>query len=81
MVCGSEPEGFYTYRLDGKKLLSSYGMEQQAPIISDYWYLKTFGYQAWLGAIGPTIDFRGVTDRDIVKKYEFTLSQFLKQRR
>lgn len=69
----------YTYRLDGKKLLKEYGMEQQASIIADYWYLKRFGYKAWLSAIGPTVNFRGVTDKDIGQKYEYALSQFLKQ--
>lgn len=70
----------YEYRLDGKKLLKDYGMEQQASIIADYWYLKTYGYKVWLAAIGPTVNFRGVTDKDIIKKYEYTLSQYFKQR-
>lgn len=73
----------YTYRLDGKKLLNSYGMEQQASIIADYWYLNKYGYQAWLNGISPTVkrvNFRGVSDKDIIKKYEYTLSQFFKQR-
>lgn len=70
----------YTYRLDGKSLLNDYPMEQQAAIIADYFFLKKQGYDAWLRAIGPTINFRGVSDKNIAEKYEYTLSQFLKQR-
>ncbi|MBW7984796.1 type IV secretion protein Rhs [Enterobacillus tribolii] len=70
----------YRYRLDGKKVLKDYGMEQQASIIADYWFLKTFGHKEWLDAIGSGVRFQGVTDKDMIKKYEYTLSQFLKQR-
>ncbi|QHM71362.1 type IV secretion protein Rhs [Mixta intestinalis] len=36
----------YTYRLDGKPLLS-YSLEQQAQIVADYYVLTTFGYATW----------------------------------
>ncbi|WP_236849243.1 hypothetical protein [Chania multitudinisentens] len=55
-------------------------MEQQVSIIADYFFLKKQDYAAWLRAIGPTINFRGISDKNIAGKYEYTLSQFLKQR-
>lgn len=70
----------YKYRLDGKRLLKEYGMEQQASIISDYWLLKKKGYKFWLEKINYGVNFQGVTDKEIGKKYEHTLSQFFKQR-
>ncbi|MHC5175694.1 type IV secretion protein Rhs [Serratia rhizosphaerae] len=70
----------YTYRLDGKRLLKDYPMEQQASIIADYFYLKNRGYNEWLSKIGDNINFRGVTDKYITHKYKYTLSQFFKQR-
>lgn len=33
----------YMYKLSQGKLLSDYGMEQQACIVADYYYLKNFG--------------------------------------
>ena len=72
----------YRYRLDDKKLLSSYGMEQQASIISDYWLLQKYGHKKWLEfAARRVVNFIGVSDKNIIQKYEFTLSQFFKQRR
>lgn len=70
----------YKYRLDDKRLLHDYPMEQQASIIADYWFLKKYGYDIWLGAINNGVNFQGVTDNEIDKKYEQTLAQFLKQR-
>lgn len=70
----------YKYRLDGKQLLHNYSMEQQASIIADYWFLKKYGYTIWLGAINNGVNFQGVTDKTIARKYEYALSQFLKQR-
>ena len=37
----------YEYELTNDKVLSDYGMEQQASIIADYWCLKTVGYSDW----------------------------------
>ncbi|MBW7981922.1 type IV secretion protein Rhs [Enterobacillus tribolii] len=71
----------YKYRLDEKTLLKDYRMEQQASIIADYWYLSKYGYPAWLRAINKGVRFQGVTDKDIIRKYEYTLSQFIRQRR
>ncbi|MBH1928077.1 type IV secretion protein Rhs [Serratia rubidaea] len=70
----------YTYRLDGKRRLKDYPMEQQASIIADYFYLKNWGYDMWLKNIGNMIKFRGVSDRYISHKYKYTLSHFFKQR-
>ncbi|CAI1797648.1 Uncharacterised protein [Serratia quinivorans] len=70
----------YRYRLDDKRLLHNYPMEQQASIIADGWFLKKYGYAIWLGAINNGVNFQGVTDRNIDKKYAHTLSQFFKQR-
>ncbi|WBF44367.1 hypothetical protein OLD77_17225 [Serratia rubidaea] len=83
---GKKPRAFqldcadYTYRLDGKRRLKDYPMEQQASIIADYFYLKKRGYNEWLTKIGDIINFRGVTDKYITHKYEYTLSHFFKQR-
>ena len=70
----------YKYRLDGKQLLHNYSMEQQASIIADYWFLKKYGYTIWLGAINNGVNFQGVTDKTIARKYGYALSQFFKQR-
>lgn len=70
----------YRYRLDDKRLLHNYPMEQQASIVADYWFLNKYGYTIWLGAVNNGVNFQGVTDKNIARKYEYTLSQFLKQR-
>lgn len=69
----------YTYRLDGMKLLNHYSMEQQASIIADYWLLRKLGYSEWVKNV-QLIMFRGVTDKTVIDKYEYALSNFLKQR-
>jgi hypothetical protein len=38
----------YHYALTGDKVLSDYGMEQQASIIADYYILSDFSYDNWL---------------------------------
>ncbi|PIT23064.1 hypothetical protein BGI36_03020 [Snodgrassella communis] len=38
----------YEYALTDDKVLSDYGMEQQASIITDYYLLRDFGYDHWL---------------------------------
>ncbi|WBF45029.1 type IV secretion protein Rhs [Serratia rubidaea] len=70
----------YKYRLDGKRVLKNYPMEQQASIIADYWLLKTSGYNKWLRGIGNGVNFQGVSDKYIIRKYEYALSQFFNQR-
>ena len=37
----------YKYELQNGKLLSDYGMEKQAGIISDYYLLVTYGFSIW----------------------------------
>ncbi|WP_143557134.1 hypothetical protein [Snodgrassella alvi] len=37
----------YEYKLTPGKLLSDYGMEQQAAIIADYYVLEKYGLNAW----------------------------------
>lgn len=37
----------YKYELQNGKLLSDYGMEKQAGIISDYYLLITYGLSIW----------------------------------
>ncbi|WP_155266307.1 hypothetical protein [Snodgrassella communis] len=39
----------YEYALADDKVLSDYGMEQQASIIADYYLLRDFGYDYWFG--------------------------------
>jgi hypothetical protein len=39
----------YEYTLADGKVLSDYGMEQQASIIADYYLLRDFGYDYWFG--------------------------------
>lgn len=69
----------YTYRLDGKKKLNDYTLEQQASIIADFWLLKKLGYNQWIKNV-RLINFRGITNRTPLPEYEFVLSDFLKQR-
>lgn len=69
----------YTYRLDGKKLLHHYTMEQQASIIADYWLLRKLGYSRWIKNV-RLINFRGVTNKTVLPEHEYVLSHFLNQR-
>ena len=73
----------YEYELTNDKVLSDYGMEQQASIISDYWCLKTIGYSVWHGL--ATEKYKGRLARNQqgmrdywLKIYENTLRLFLK---
>ncbi len=71
----------YRYRLDGKKKLKDYGMEQQASIIADYWLWKKHGNKEWLDfAKLRIVRFLGVSDKNTFELYEYTLSDFFKQR-
>ncbi|WP_338560785.1 hypothetical protein [Erwinia sp. E_sp_B04_7] len=63
----------YKYSLPPEKKLSDFGMEQQASIISDYYYLKYYG----LGDFRRLSGFQGIIGPDLMKKYETTLSLFL----
>lgn len=73
----------YEYELTNDKVLSDYGMEQQASIIADYWCLKTIGYSVWHGL--ATEKYKGRLARNQqgmrdywLKIYENTLRLFLK---
>ncbi|WP_249226346.1 type IV secretion protein Rhs [Entomohabitans teleogrylli] len=70
----------YKYRLDGKKLLKDYSMEQQASIIADYWLLRQYGHRKWLDFTNRGVNFQGVSDENIITMYEQVLSQFLEKR-
>lgn len=74
----------YHYELTNDKVLSDYGMEQQASIIADYWCLKTFDYDAWYT---PAYEKYKGKDKSRnkqgmrnywLKSYENTLRLFLK---
>ncbi|CAI0918573.1 Uncharacterised protein [Serratia rubidaea] len=70
----------YKYRLNEKKTLKDYSMEQQASIIADYWLLKRYGHRTWLEFTHRGVNFQGISDRFIIMKYELVLNQFLKKR-
>lgn len=57
----------YKYRLD-KPRLSDYGMEQQASIIADYFYLKKFGVNAFFAF--PDRNYIGITDKTTLSKFQ-----------
>ncbi|CAI2066806.1 Uncharacterised protein [Serratia ficaria] len=57
----------YQYRLD-KPLLSRYGMEQQASIIADYFYLKKFGVRDFISLYGR--NYAGIVDRSTLSKFQ-----------
>lgn len=65
----------YAYSLN-KSNLSDYGMEQQASIVSDYWLLKSYGFNnnAYL------IDYRDYSPTEsylvLLNKYEKVLGSF-----
>ncbi|CAO95670.1 hypothetical protein [Erwinia tasmaniensis] len=63
----------YEYSLPPDKLLSDFGMEQQASIISDYYYVKSFG----LNNFDRLSGFRGIVGPDLKLKYQNTLRVFL----
>lgn len=65
----------YTYTLN-KLNLMDYGLEHQACIVSDYWLLKTYGFQNHgnlynLGNYDPT-----EPNHDLLKRYEQILKGF-----
>ena len=70
----------YRYRLDGKKQLKDYGMEQQAAIIADYWLLAKMGREEWLSLCRVNrVFFLGVSGDDTMGKYQTALTDFFRQ--
>jgi hypothetical protein len=67
----------YRYSLPNYKLFSSYGMEQQAAIVADYFYIKNYGIGGFNKAKKLTT-FVSLNKMDLMKKYEWTLRRFLK---
>lgn len=72
----------YHYDLTNDKILSDYHMEQQASIISDYWCLKTFDYNAWYSLTYEKYKGRQARNQQgmrnyWLKIYENTLRLFL----
>ncbi|HDR2628020.1 TPA: type IV secretion protein Rhs [Enterobacter cancerogenus] len=65
----------YSYSLDKNDLLD-YSLEQQATIVSDYWLLKTYGFNNY----AYLIDYRDYTPAEsyfeTLKKYEKVLGRF-----
>ena len=57
----------YKYRLDRARL-SDYGMEQQASIIADYHYLKTYGENDFFNL--KDRELIGVIDKETLSKYK-----------
>ncbi|AUY13224.1 MULTISPECIES: hypothetical protein [Serratia] len=57
----------YQYRLD-RLLLREYSMEQQASIIADYFYLKKFGVNDFIGLYGR--NYSGIVDRSTLSKFQ-----------
>ena len=74
----------YDYQLTKNKVLSDYGMEQQASIIADYWCLKTHGYKHWY-ALTREKNMTNINNNEKIKdkrsywldQYENTLKLFL----
>lgn len=63
----------YNYSLPPGKKLSEFGMEQQASIISDYYYLENYG----LGDFNRISGFQGIIGPDVLIKYQEALSLFI----
>lgn len=70
----------YDYRLDVNKTLIKYSLEQQACIISDYWLLIHYGYDAWEHGISRFVNYTGPKNNKIILQYERVLAEFLRQR-
>lgn len=73
----------YEYGLEESKLLSDYGMEQQASIIADYYILKHFDYDFWHKKTkqrpkGSNAKNKQFVQQYWLKMYENTLRLFLK---
>ncbi len=63
----------YQYSLPNYHLLSDYGMEAQASIIADYFYLTKFGRNGFQ----VITNYSGIIGPDIKKRYEWVLRAFL----
>lgn len=57
----------YRYKLD-KTRLSDYGMEQQAAIIADYWFLKTYGVSEFFKLRDRK--YIGIIDKTTLSKFQ-----------
>lgn len=76
----------YEYALEENKLLSDYGMEQQASIIADYYILKYFNYNLWQIKTKQRPKESNAKNKQLVQQYwlemyENTLHLFLKNPR
>lgn len=58
----------YQYVLEKGKKLTSYGMEQQASIMADYFYIKKYGTHAFSEFSGRNIF--GLIDEDTIYKFK-----------
>lgn len=63
----------YNYSLPPDKILSDFGMEQQASIIADFYYLVNYG----LGDFQNISGFEGIIGPDLNDKYRQVLGLFL----
>ncbi|PIT12384.1 hypothetical protein BGI32_10275 [Snodgrassella alvi] len=73
----------YHYALTDDKVLSDYGMEQQASIIADYYILRDFGYDSWSSVTKQKYKGGDPKNKQLIqefwlKMYENTLHLFLK---
>lgn len=67
----------YEYSLPPDKKLADFGMEQQASIISDFYFLWNYGLGDFVNISG----FKGIIGPDLKQKYINTLELFLKNPR
>lgn len=65
----------YRYSLSDKNLLSDYGMEAQASLIADYFYLVRFG----VAGFDSISNLDGIIGPNIKKRYEWVLRGFISQ--
>jgi hypothetical protein len=65
----------YSYSLDKHHFLD-YGLEQQASLISDYWLLKTYGFEN-RSNLHKLIDYNPSEPKhELLKRYEIILGDF-----
>ena len=64
----------YDYQLANDKVLSDYGMEQQASILADYWCLKTQGYDDWYDLTHEIK--KNSADEDLIDKRSYWLNKY-----
>ncbi|WP_380178606.1 hypothetical protein [Kalamiella sp. sgz302252] len=63
----------YRYSLPNYKLIFDYGMEAQASLLADYFWLKTFDRSGF----ESVANFEGIKGPDLLKRYEWVLRGFL----